>query len=114
VNSGNRTVTLAALTLLGLVIAADAGRVGEDGTGAMWIAPELVAAVDPAIEGRCTSDVVVQVADLASAGTMTFEWHPETGELSFDPQRVMQRVTLPEDWLPEESAMLVQPTQSCG
>jgi len=105
-------VTLVSLTFLGLIVAADAGRVGEDGTGAMWIAPELVELLAPATQSGCTEHIVVTVADLASAGR-TFEWHPETGELSFDAHGVMPQVALPEDWLPD-SQVLALPTQSCG
>ncbi len=41
---------------------------GEDGTGAMWIAPELVELVEPATQSGCIGDAVIKVADLASAG----------------------------------------------
>ena len=110
VNSGNR-VTIALATLLGLFAAADAGRVGEDGTGAMWIAPELVAALPHAQPG-CSDEVVAQVTDLAAAGRLTFEWHPATGELSFDARGVMPQVDLPEHWLQDSQVVTV--AQSCG
>jgi len=88
--------------------------VGEDGTGAMWIAPELLEFTRPTVNSGCTGEIVMQVSDLASAGRSNFDWNPVTGELSFDAQRVMQQVTLPEDWLPEESERPALPTQSCG
>jgi hypothetical protein len=111
VNSGNR-VTTAVISLLCVFAATDAGRVGEDGTGAMWVAPELLAAVAPA-QPECGSNVVVQVTDLAAAGRVNFDWHPATGELSFDARGVMPQVDLPDDWLPD-SQDLVTPIQSCG
>lgn len=94
-------------------MAADAGRVGEDGTGAMWVAPELLELVAPARQTGCAGEAVVTVADLASAGRTTFEWNPDTGELSFDARGVMPQVALPEDWLPD-SQVLALTTQSCG
>ena len=101
------------MALLGLLAAAEAGRVGEDGTGAMWVAPELMDAGKPATLLGCANRAVAQVADLTSAGRVAFEWHPATSELSFDGHAVMPQVTLPEDWLPGSQDLSLT-TWNCG
>ncbi|HEY6124522.1 MAG TPA: hypothetical protein VIV63_07705 [Steroidobacteraceae bacterium] len=110
--SGNR-VYLVSLALFGLLAAADAGRVGEDGTGAMWIAPELLEAASPAASVACTTPAVVHVTDLSSAGRVAFEWNPATSELSFHAQGIPRQVTLPEDWLSGAQELSLA-TMSCG
>jgi hypothetical protein len=81
--------------------ATDAGRVGESGTGAMWIAPELVTAAPAA--RPCSQPTALQARDLvfetlevedidaelprqlatASHEVVAFEWNAATGELSY-------------------------------
>jgi hypothetical protein len=78
--------------------AAQAGRVGEDGSGAMWIAPELVSKVsvgEPCSHAvrPASRDVVFEVvhwgdeAEQArvirgSSRAVAFEWNEATSELS--------------------------------
>jgi hypothetical protein len=99
VNSGNRRF-LPALILCATLYAANAGRPGESGTGAIWIAPELlesrhdvqpcrqlttVDAPDPVFEmlEAETADLDgPQLADSARE-VVAFEWNPATGELSY-------------------------------
>jgi hypothetical protein len=100
-----------ALVFLGALTAADAGRVGEDGTGAMWVAPELLEAVAAVGPPGCTSEAVVEVTTLQTNGRVAFEWHPATGELSFAEGGVKPAITLPADFRPES---LVRATRSCG
>jgi hypothetical protein len=99
VNTGNRKV-LSRLSLgaLVLMVSTQAGRIGEDGSGAMWIAPELLAAktrVEPCNRRNpaSTRDVVFEVIRLEDhpdsphfetrQGAVAFEWNAATGELSF-------------------------------
>jgi hypothetical protein len=86
--------------LLAAFISPHAGRVSESGTGAMWVAPELVAThagpAQPCAQSaalRAKSLVFETIergasfdeARLASAAreVVSFEWNPATGELSF-------------------------------
>jgi hypothetical protein len=110
VNSGNRTSSIAVLLFLGAIVATDAGRVGEDGTGAMWVAPELLEALGEDRLPGCAHDVVIRT-DLQTNGRVVFEWHPETGELSFATGGVNPALTLPEDF---SSEPLIPVSQSCG
>lgn len=80
---------------------------GEDGTGAMWVAPELLGAVEAAGLLGCTGEAVAHPTDLSTHGKATFEWHPETGELSFDGSKL----TLPEHFELSGSTLAMQ---SCG
>ena len=80
-----------------MLAASAAGRVGEDGSGAMWIAPELVPRAPVALEcsqpsGASNNDLVFEIiiADGqdeprlgAISGNNVFDWNPETGELVF-------------------------------
>ena len=91
-NSGTRNFFITALVFFGALVATDAGRVGEDGTGAMWVAPELLDAL---------GSEVVGTADLQTNGRVAFEWHPATGELSFATNGVKPAFTLPEELCPE-------------
>jgi hypothetical protein len=87
-----------AISCVAALAAAPAGRVGENGTGAMWIAPELVAAPMPVV--TCGERSAPRSRELvferllpgapqelppaaAAGGAVTFEWNSETGELSF-------------------------------
>ena len=96
--NGSQRVALGLLSFAAL-IATDAGRPGESGTGAMWIAPELVAA--PASGLPCSQvaslsgrEVVFEILEpgadadprllaAASREMVDFEWDPSTGELAF-------------------------------
>lgn len=96
--------------------AEQAGREGESGTGALWIAPELVAGASPALPcGQAASlarrDLVFETLDpadldtelprLLAAGTrevVDFTWNPATSELSFTttaPTAVFSDLALP-------------------
>jgi hypothetical protein len=93
----------------GAFAAGGAGRVGEDGTGAMWVAPELLEALDAGLSG-CVHEVVIEAADPQTNGRVAFEWNPATGELSFATDAIKPPVTLPEDFSAEP---LDQAVQSC-
>ena len=109
-NSGNRVYSIAALICLGAFAATDAGRAGEDGTGAVWVAPELLEILEAVRLPGCAHDVVIE-ADLRNNGRVAFEWHPATGELSFASNGEMLPLTLPEGSLPEPFAPAAL---SCG
>jgi hypothetical protein len=100
VSSGN-PVHRGIFACVALVAASQAGRVGEDGSGAMWIAPELIQ--PPAALADCShtsephdlelvfeaielGETELDLSRLAAAGSrrsVAFEWNPATGELSF-------------------------------
>jgi hypothetical protein len=71
------------LACLGTLAAANAGRLDEDGTGAVWVAPELLAVLETSPLAGCMHDLYVEPTQMPSEGRVAFEWHPETGELSF-------------------------------
>ena len=71
------------LACLGSLAAANAGRSDEDGTGAVWVAPELLSSLDSTQLHGCMHDVVIEPVRMQADGRVDFEWHPETGELSF-------------------------------
>jgi hypothetical protein len=96
--------------LLGAFAAADAGRVGEDGTGAMLVAAELLDALGSARVPGCIHEEVIETAAPQTNGRVVFEWHPATGELSFATDSIQPALTLPEDFSAE---LLAQTTQSC-
>ncbi len=110
-NSGNRTSSIAVLIFLGAFAAADAGRVGEDGTDAMWVAPELVQLMEEHSLPGSTHEVVIRT-DLQTNGRVVFEWHPETGELSFAAAAVEPALTLPEDFSSAPSVRIPQQYES--
>jgi len=91
--------------LLGAFAAADAGRVGEDGTGAMWVAPELVQVMEEHSLPGGSHEVVIRT-DLQTNGRVVFEWHPETGELSFAAGGLEPAFTLPEVFSSEPSVRI--------
>ena len=93
--------------LLGALASADAGRVGEDGTGAMWVAPELLGALETARFAACSGESFTRRTDLPTHGKVSFEWHPATGELSFEGAKL----TLPEDFDLSASTLALR---SCG
>jgi hypothetical protein len=101
VNSGNRKVS-ACLALFAVLAAPLAGRHAENGTGAMWIAPELVDAATPVTQ-PCSQSAALHAREIvfetlspgepvddarllatASREMVRFEWNPSTGELSYD------------------------------
>jgi hypothetical protein len=92
-----------ALAFLGAFAAADAGRVRESSTGAMWVAPELVESMGAPAYTACAS--------LQTHGHVVFEWHPATGELSFTTDENRATLTRPEGFSPEP---LAPATQNCG
>jgi hypothetical protein len=99
VNSGNRTVF--SLLFAGVAIAASsqAGRVGEDGSGAMWVATELLA--PPPSAATCSQPTQFHAEELvfetimdrgeldwATSGVLAgkavlFDWNGRTGELTY-------------------------------
>lgn len=94
VSTGNRSLSIPVLALLGIFAAADAGRPGD-------VAPSI-ALID------CSSDLVFETIPWSAdeGGTDTavvrgrvidFDWNPGTGELSFD-------VDTPAFKLPEDFA----------
>jgi hypothetical protein len=89
-------------TLVVLAAAATAGHENENGTGAMWIAPELVAVQAPPAGSTCSQSAVSQRAQLRfemldpadieehlatpparTRAVVGFEWDAVSGELSF-------------------------------
>ena len=104
VKSGNRWVCLG--VSLFAVFSADAGRVSESGTGAMWIAPEIVSSgiKTPTLAQSCNQESRARARELvfetlapedidaelprlmaeASHEVVDFQWNPATSELSFD------------------------------
>lgn len=84
-------------------MAVDAGRVGESGSGAVWIAPELLATAPPAAtpcsqktslqpRGLVFETIEAGEVDAQQARELTaaaremvrFEWDPATSELRYD------------------------------
>ena len=100
VKSGYRMVSTG-LLLFTALRAVDAGRTHENGTGAMWIAPELVENPLPALPCSHSATLVDRelvfetlaaehidedvphLAASAARDVVTFEWHAATGELTF-------------------------------
>ena len=95
--SGNLAVSRGLLLFVAFM-ATDAGHVHEDGTGALWIAPELVDTPPAQFCSQSASltrqDVVFErleldeldVASLPAASSrdvVRFDWNAATGELSF-------------------------------
>jgi hypothetical protein len=85
------------LGCVALLAATQAGRPGEDGSGAMWIAPELI---PPKVADHCTHrapsasrEIVFELISLDDGPDtasllgdtrrpVVFEWNAATGELS--------------------------------
>lgn len=96
-NSGNRSVS-GILLLLATLVATDAGRVGESGSGAMRVAPGFVrTSTEIATPCQATNarsrEIVFEMIEpgddaamalIASREIVRFEWRPETGELVYD------------------------------
>ena len=108
VKSGYRMVSIGLLLLVSLR-ATDAGRAHESGTGAMWIAPELIGSEltgNPLPTRTCghptalssrelifetldAEDVDSDLPRLLASGArevVKFEWNAATGELGFNTQ----------------------------
>jgi hypothetical protein len=102
-------VSIAALTLLGSLWAEAAGDAFEDGTEAMYFAPEVTARSPAGAE--CGDSMQFERIHLTGGGAMVdFDWEPQTGELSFHARASTARVTLPERFL---TAASVSPVPSC-
>lgn len=100
------------LACFGVLAAANAGRPDEDGTGAVWVAPELLAALEASPFGSCTRDVVIEPARMQAEGRVAFEWNPATGELSFaDTETPAPTRPAPSFPSPHPEALAIQ---SCG
>jgi hypothetical protein len=90
VNSGNRSAFACIVTLLGVLAADNAGRVAEDGAGTIWQASELVDLAhsrlsDASCDLTSDPDSSAQHTTEGAAGRLvSFQWNPETSELSFD------------------------------
>jgi len=97
------------LACLGTLVAANAGRPDEDATGAVWVAPELLVALEATPRAGCWHDVHIEPAKVEADGRVAFEWHPGTGELTF--------ADAPEIKHPGASSAALRPqalaTQSC-
>jgi hypothetical protein len=85
--------------------------VRESGTGAMWVAPELLETPGAANLLDCAHVGVIAMPNLHENGRVVFEWHPDTGELSFAANDVKPAITLREDFSPE---LLATATATCG
>jgi len=94
-------VSIHLFAVAALFASALAGRVGEDGTGAMWIAPELVQAADP-LASHCSLPANARAVELRfelldpgdialhsrkvstdSLEIVDFDWNPATSELTY-------------------------------
>ena len=82
VTSGTRSLQLFLLAGFAALAAGNAGHRHENGTGAVWVAPELLAALDSRVSS-CMPDVLIEPARMQADGRISFEWHEATGELSF-------------------------------
>jgi hypothetical protein len=98
--SGKHKVWTPVSALVALTMATAAGRLGEDGTGAMWIAPELLALQAPSrIATECnlsagarSQELIFEVIHLDqdelhlandNQELVEFAWNPATGELTY-------------------------------
>ena len=100
VNPGNRAVSISFLTFA-VLMAGEAGREHEPGTGAVRVAPELLANHSPRVQS-CSQpaaqpaelefgmleadDIDTDLPRLLATGArevVDFEWNETTGELSF-------------------------------
>jgi hypothetical protein len=130
VKSGNRKVLLALLTSFVALGAADAGFRGEDGSGMVWVAAELLAPdggdpgcrIEPLPQKAAlhfetvesSDEYTAEAAETMAGGTssmVSFEWNAATGELSFTADSGIAAVTLPEDFVKVASD---QSIRNCG
>ena len=102
VHPGNR-LSLIVFTMFGALVAADAGRVDEIPLGGLWDVVTLtecdVAMSSPG--GELRFEKIAAGTDLPMPSIVRFEWHPDTGELSFTTQTAL---TLPEKLVTAASA----------
>jgi hypothetical protein len=109
VYTGNRTVSITAVAMLGSLWAMAAGDVHEDGTEAMYFEPEIGARAG--VGSQCGTDLHVEHIQYTAGGPrVDFEWNAESGELSFRMRTAIAAVTLPEYLLTAASAV---PAASC-
>ena len=98
--NGSR-VSTALMLIAALAAAADAGWPGENGTGALWIAADLVESPAPSPSQTCARTAAVArrelvfetieleaeemaaVPDAVAREVVDFDWNPTTGELGF-------------------------------
>jgi hypothetical protein len=130
VKSGNRRVFTALLTSFVALGAADAGFHGEDGSGMVWVAAELL--VPDSGDPGCrivtlpqkaalhfetvdsSAEYTAEAAETLAGGTgrmVSFDWNAATGELSFTASVGIAALTLPEDYVQVASD---QSIRSCG
>lgn len=116
------------LLLFTALRAADAGRTHENGTGAMWIAPELVEDALPSLPCGLSATMVgrevvfetLAAADIdedlprlmasAAREVVTFEWNDATGELTFSTDASTEVIS---DLAPSSQASSAS-TRNCG
>jgi len=84
VTPGTRSLQLLLLAGIAALAAGNAGHRHEDGTGAVWVAPELLTALERHVVSSCMHDVVIEPARMQDDGRVAFEWNAATGELSFE------------------------------
>jgi hypothetical protein len=99
--------------LFAVLVASNAGRLGEDGAGSMWLASELAPLVEPEFSQRPCREGALRHTELrfekirSGAGAegsspsederlVSFRWNPQTGELWFDTSAASTRLKLPE------------------
>jgi hypothetical protein len=130
VKSGKRRVSIPVATLVVLAVAANAGHENENGTGAMWIAPELVAVQAPPAASACSQSALPQPAQLrfemldpadieehlarppvSTRAVVDFEWNAASGELSFQSS---SGSTVFSDLAPPSDASGVSVQANCG
>jgi hypothetical protein len=98
VNPGKRRVSIAVFALWGALATLQAGHVFEDGTEAMYLAPDFTAHARYA--PRCGEPRRFEQLDSAGGGRLIhFEWRPRTSELSFDIGMADSGVALPERFM---------------
>jgi hypothetical protein len=98
VDPGKRRVSIAVFALWGALATLQAGHVFEDGTEAMYLAPDLTAHASYA--PRCGEPRRFEQLDSAGGGRLIhFEWRPRTSELSFDIGTADSGVALPERFM---------------
>jgi hypothetical protein len=115
VNPGNRSACVSTLSLFAVLVASNAGRLGEDGAGSMWLATDLAPLVEPEFSPRtCREDALRPTelrfekirsdADIDRPRSspseddriVRFQWNPKTGELWFDTRAASTQIKLPE------------------
>jgi hypothetical protein len=125
VNPGNRSACVSALSLFAVLVASNAGRLGEDGAGSMWLDTDLAPLVDLKFSPRTCregalrhtelrfekirSDARLERSRSSPSGDeriVRFQWNPKTGELWFDTRAASTQIKLPEDRATATSASI--------